>query len=754
MSDERTIKPNAPADFTPQLGDYKTLQPFRYWCQKVLPLVYDESLSYYELLCKVIDYLNKTMEDIETLNGDVNSLHTAYTKLQSYVNNYFNNLDVQQEINNKLDSMAKDGSLTNLIKAYIDPLINEQNNKITVLENRMNTFASLPEGSTSSDAELTDIRVPANGFNDNKPYTTAGNAVRGQVGSLKKDLDNLADISVNDLLNGITYENKIFGSDSYLDTAMVENNNFLCTPILSITPNKKYRITVPNNVVYCYWSAFSKSVTTGSKFYNWSSDDIIQVEAPYIRICFSYPGYTTAMDASTFKANAYYVNDIKVDTSYMIDITDSNWVLSSENYQTNEKVKLDISQDYYIEIPDRTQCLINLYDAGGNNSGSIGWLSKSQIISFNGVAFDVFKHFTISQRFYGGFETINSDNRPKIYKVGVSNESQTLTFNMTQNGYVNATDGTITNKSDIYWGVTDYLTIPHNTKIILNNMRYNTDIALMLGYAIYDENKKFLRGGRENAIKVKNADRYIVLCDANSEGTHVNRTVCFVGNSSPFADKKIAFSGDSITFGYNDLLSGKQLDNTWVNQVGNALGVKEVINLGVSSATLMKSDNTSIIEVYKEYSDNIDIIGFMIGINDAYHNYPFGKIDSTDETTFCGCMHSLCNGIINKWKPSDDKFVFIMLYPQADATLVNPDAIYKGLHGWEAWIEATKDIAQYYAIPVCDLYHNVGITPHSDTKNIYWGGSPTKHSAHPTQIGANVFAKYIENWMKRTFELT
>ena len=89
MSDERTIKPNAPADFTPQLGDYKTLQPFRYWCQKVLPLVYDDSLSYYELLCKVVDYLNKTMEDVEALHGDVTNLHTAYEQLQNYVNAYF-----------------------------------------------------------------------------------------------------------------------------------------------------------------------------------------------------------------------------------------------------------------------------------------------------------------------------------------------------------------------------------------------------------------------------------------------------------------------------------------------------------------------------------------------------------------------------------------------------------------------------------------------------------------------------------------
>ena len=125
MSDERTIKPNAPADFTPQLGDYKTLQPFRYWCQKVLPLVYDDSLSYYELLCKVVDYLNKTMEDVETLHGDVTNLHTSYEQLQNYVNVYFSTLDVQQEINNKLNEMASDGSLTRLISPLLPNIIDD-----------------------------------------------------------------------------------------------------------------------------------------------------------------------------------------------------------------------------------------------------------------------------------------------------------------------------------------------------------------------------------------------------------------------------------------------------------------------------------------------------------------------------------------------------------------------------------------------------------------------------------------------------
>ena len=99
------------ADFTPSLNTYTDLTPFRFWCQKILPIAYDDSLSYYELLCKVVDYLNKTMEDVELSIEDVEKLHDAYEDLQEYVNDYFTNLDVQEEINNKLDALVADGTI-------------------------------------------------------------------------------------------------------------------------------------------------------------------------------------------------------------------------------------------------------------------------------------------------------------------------------------------------------------------------------------------------------------------------------------------------------------------------------------------------------------------------------------------------------------------------------------------------------------------------------------------------------------------
>lgn len=66
----------------------RTLRTFRFWCQKVLPLVYDDSLSYYEVLCKVIDYLNNLITDTNAIVKNVNELSDALNEVQEWINNY------------------------------------------------------------------------------------------------------------------------------------------------------------------------------------------------------------------------------------------------------------------------------------------------------------------------------------------------------------------------------------------------------------------------------------------------------------------------------------------------------------------------------------------------------------------------------------------------------------------------------------------------------------------------------------------
>lgn len=113
------------ANFQPEVYPYKETGSFRFWCQKVLPLVYDDSLSYYELLCKVVKYLNDVIANVDGLHDDVLSTNQAFYDLQNFVNDYFADLDVQSEINAKLDAMAVDGSLTELLTPIVGDMIGD-----------------------------------------------------------------------------------------------------------------------------------------------------------------------------------------------------------------------------------------------------------------------------------------------------------------------------------------------------------------------------------------------------------------------------------------------------------------------------------------------------------------------------------------------------------------------------------------------------------------------------------------------------
>lgn len=44
---------------------------FRAWCQKVIPIAYDSSLSYYEILCKVIHMLNEMIDGVNGVNTQI-----------------------------------------------------------------------------------------------------------------------------------------------------------------------------------------------------------------------------------------------------------------------------------------------------------------------------------------------------------------------------------------------------------------------------------------------------------------------------------------------------------------------------------------------------------------------------------------------------------------------------------------------------------------------------------------------------------
>ena len=98
------------------------VSPFKKFCISVgnLPTAYLESMSYYESLTYLVNYLANNVIPALNNNGEVvEELQQKFTELKNYVDTYFENLDVQEEINNKLDEMAESGQLTDIIAQYL-----------------------------------------------------------------------------------------------------------------------------------------------------------------------------------------------------------------------------------------------------------------------------------------------------------------------------------------------------------------------------------------------------------------------------------------------------------------------------------------------------------------------------------------------------------------------------------------------------------------------------------------------------------
>ena len=84
--------------------DVKTLKPFTRFIYTIgeLPSSYLMSMTYEEQLIWLCNYLTTTV--IPTINNNaeaVREVQNLVLELQTYINNYFDNLDVQEEINNR-----------------------------------------------------------------------------------------------------------------------------------------------------------------------------------------------------------------------------------------------------------------------------------------------------------------------------------------------------------------------------------------------------------------------------------------------------------------------------------------------------------------------------------------------------------------------------------------------------------------------------------------------------------------------------
>lgn len=136
---------------------------FKFWCQKIQPLVYDDSLSYYEVLRKVAWELNEVIEKLNTLSDEqkafvekvvslVNQLISEWNKLVEWwecvINQWESMVDQFNKWENKFDRWEQEfnewkaefenwRNEFNELKKEWNDFRTEINNKLEEFENKL-----------------------------------------------------------------------------------------------------------------------------------------------------------------------------------------------------------------------------------------------------------------------------------------------------------------------------------------------------------------------------------------------------------------------------------------------------------------------------------------------------------------------------------------------------------------------------------------------------------------------------------------
>lgn len=137
------------------------------------------------------------------------------------------------------------------------------NAQLETQKQRIDNIVALPDGSTTGDAELTDIRVGADG----KTYPNAGDAVRGQVGSLKEDIDKYCGVSKP------TYTLK---ENTYIDNeGYVSQAGFVASSPIPVNANDIVKLTATGyltNIVVINMCDENGNLSLASDDRRWSID--------------------------------------------------------------------------------------------------------------------------------------------------------------------------------------------------------------------------------------------------------------------------------------------------------------------------------------------------------------------------------------------------------------------------------------------------------------------------------------------------
>ena len=215
---------------------------------------------------------------------------------------------------------------------------------------------------------------------------------------------------------------------------------------------------------------------------------------------------------------------------------------------------------------------------------------------------------------------------------------------------------------------------------------------------------------------------------------------------------KINFLGDSITQG----VGASSPDTVYHSVLKREAGLLEARNYGISGTRIAIQkptpekewnpvvDENSFCERFHTMDDDADVVVVFGGTNDYGHgSASIGSFNDRTPDTFYGACHYLFSGLIKKYI---GKTIVIMTplhrWRETVGARLPLSAPYYNLKGY---VDIIREVAEYYSIPVLDLFKESGIQP--EIPEVMEKYMPD--GLHPSDEGNKVIATKLKSFLER-----
>lgn len=420
----------------------KCLRPFSKMLITIgqLPTNYLMSMSYYEQILWFCKYLKDTVIPAINNNGEaVQELQQLFIELQEYVNHYFDNLDVQEEINNKLDEMAESGVLEEIIEQYLQTSALLGFNNIEEMKESINlidgSFARVLGYNELNDGFQVTYKIRERLFedeidNDNIVLLNSGliaQKIKNYSVQTIEDFvlyaffDDINDdeiklyISKDNLhLEELKLPNKIYGRDP----SIIYFNNTFYIAITSY--NTEHDFSIYSSVDLKTWNRHDINVGLyDSNFPNrWAPELFIDNNTLYVFISKQYTAPDSINVYGKFKTYKIKCNDIEnltFNSPVELNLTGN----INDNFIDATCIKID--NTYHLILKCDSQEVLNLehfistdllnFSYVSNDFGQFGRFAEGQFIyEFNG------EYVIGAERYY------ERNNKESIYRIKTTND--------------------------------------------------------------------------------------------------------------------------------------------------------------------------------------------------------------------------------------------------------------------------------------------------------------------------------------------